>query len=152
MEITYHSFLAVLNIVQPTLLTNSGATLPFQQMIPISQTWANTGVMHTFLPALGLGPVQTKTCLGLKTSLLHSPHTFPVPLAKPCHLSSIATSSIGGQLGNPSYGPPLHVHNAVGTQSRGGPCPKEPTLQPQPGSKRLAGRAGCPEQQLAQQA
>lgn len=93
--------------------------------------------MHTLLPALGLGPVWNKTCLGLKTSQPHSLRTFPVPLVKPWHLSSIATSSIAGQLGNPSYGPPLHTHNAVGTQSRAGACPKDPALQIEPGSKSL---------------
>ena len=84
------------------------------------------------------------------------PATFSAHLASPTgkalHLSSIATSSIAGQLGNPSYGPSPHMHNAVGTQSRGGPCPKDPTLQPEPGRKSLAGRAGYPGQQLAQQA
>lgn len=73
---------------------------------------------------------------------------FSVPLAKPCYLSSTATSSTAGYLENPRCGPSPHVHNTVGTQCRdSGSCPKDSS--PRAGQQEFKGRLSAELQLLA---
>lgn len=68
----------MLNIVQPTLLTNSGATLPFQQMIPISDLGKHWG--NAYLPSSS----RTGTCTDQNMSgPQNQPATFSSHLPSP---------------------------------------------------------------------